>query len=143
MLLLSLSKPLNNSFAYDSKAAFLCDIPKPIFLNSLAQIFIWCYFFQKSWFPELYFFKNPSLILGWAQSMFWVGMSKLLSRFSISATRYPRQSHEKSTLLSLLLINIFPMFAVDSYNNQLLIFNRADDAIVSDAVTSENFDIAN
>ena len=75
--------------------------------------------------------------------MFWVGMSKLLSRFSISATRYPRQSHEKSTLLSLLLINIFPMFAVDSYNNQLLIFNRADDAIVSDAVTSENFDIAN
>ncbi|WP_176608085.1 hypothetical protein [Streptococcus mutans] len=55
----------------------------------------------------------------------------------------PRRTPEKSTLLSLLLINIFPMFAVDNYNNQPLIFNTADDAIVSDAVTSGIFDIAN
>ncbi|WP_162137357.1 hypothetical protein [Streptococcus mutans] len=55
----------------------------------------------------------------------------------------PRRTHEKSTLLSLLLINIFPMSAIDSYNNQPLIFNTGDDTIVSDAVTSEIFDIAN
>lgn len=55
----------------------------------------------------------------------------------------PRRTPEKSTLLSLLLINIFPMSAVDSYNSQFLILNRADDAIVSDAVMPEIFDIAN
>ena len=54
-----------------------------------------------------------------------------------------RRTPEKSTLLSLLLINIFPMSAIDSYNNQPLIFNTADDTIVSDAVMPEIFDIAN